>query len=834
MRSGFHRQLLLLAALPATLVALALGFTAGWQNVAATRRSAQLTAHIEAAAMARGVVQLVNGRMAMPRQLMGGRGLSNARLLDTAGHVLSWRNRLDLPPGPHSGHSYLVERIGSWFINPSDLQASAPVPKAPALHVSVQLWSVPWNVQAGRGVLTAAGATAGALLLALLIATLLSTALSSRLRAMGRQLTRLTLGEYDKREPVNPRSELGRMATDLNRLADILRRRGGDAGRAVEPEEAPAISEPVRGRGKEFETLLHSLDHELRSPLNAISGYSQLLEREPLTASQKENLAVVNSAVKTITQLLEDMLQQSTGGRRTRVRAHKLQTFDLVTLIDEAISLAAPAAYAKGLDLVADCSGWRGLPVTGNPLHLRQILTNLLGNAVKYTPRGHVRLQLLVGSTKGDKLQVAFKVIDTGPGIAPKHRERVFQAHERLRATSGLPGKGLGLALSRTLAEELGGRILLEEAPGGGCCFTLEVALAHAESFVASPAPKPTPMLLFEHDPQIREALAHRLCAAGAELEFAPSRDELIRRLQQDSSGNLIGVLSLAPGEALPGRAELSRGLRVLACALDANAPAGLVTAPKCVGQQRLENLLGVHRAQQRKSAQSYLSPRLWRILCEDMPIDLDRLATALRNEDMEDARAAVHRICGTTSFVRMHESEKSARQLEKILKEPDISPARAWRQLRALSHTILGELRRIAPPVTQRSLASWRIMVVDDNRLNAELLARHLESHGAIVDQFAGAEEARSAAGPWDAILIDVQLADENGIKLGRELQRKFGQALIIAQSGDTQASTRALANRSGFHDYLTKPIELDALPERLRTLRHSRQEPQVQKQAL
>ncbi len=828
MRSGLHKQLLLLAIFPAVIVAFALAAVIGWQGITAARHMARQTAHQQAENLALHLSRTPEGEFRLPAPLLDRNGLAEAQLLDDSGHILVWQNRLGVLQPPNGWGNYALDQIGQFFIQPEDLRGNVYIPGMSGIHLAVELEQTRWRVAAGRAVMLAAGIAFGGILLALLAGLLVGTRLTLRLRAITRQLTRMTQGDYDYRLNIPGTGEISRIANDINLLADILARRAY----GIEDVE-DAASQGAKGAKalrKEFEAYLHALDHELRSPLNAINGYAQLLGREALTQSQQENLAVVRSAVNTMKLLLDDMLQETGGKKRPRKR--KQQTFDLVSLIDEVVHLAAPAAYAKGIDIIADCGGWRSLPVTGDELHVRQILTNLVGNGVKYTPKGHVCLQLAVGSTRGDKLELVIHVSDTGPGIPARHRARVFQPHARLRATSGLPGKGLGLALSQRLAEDMGGHISLGEAVGGGCRFSLHLALAHAESFVATPTPPSAPMMLWESNPIIRNALAHRLGAAGGEIEFATSRDALIQYLA--THPDTIGVLGLKPYEALPDETEALPQLRVMTCTLEPPRQEGLAVAPKCIGQQRLEDFLGLHHRRKSKPAQSYLSPRLWRILCEDMPVDLDRLANALRNEDMEDARAAVHRICGTTSFVRMHESEQAARQLEKTLKEPDTTPAKAWKQLKGLSHTILGELRRIAPPVTQRSLASWRIMVVDDNRLNAELLARHLESHGAIVDQFFTATEARTAPGPWHAILLDVQLEDENGIQLGRELQRKFSRTLIVAQSGDMQASTRTHASESGFHDYLTKPIDLDSLPQRLIALRASASQPDGRKRAL
>ncbi len=828
MRSGLHKQLLLLAIFPAFLVAVSLAAGIGWQGVSTARHMARDNARLKADNLAFRLKRTAGDEITLPAGALPRDGLSEAQLLDSSNQIVTWQNHLAKTLPPQGLINRTLSQIGGFFIRPRDLRSTVAVPGMPGMRLSVKLDQTQPRIAAGRAVMLASATALAGILIALLAGLLVGMRLTTRLRAITRQLTRLTHGDYGYRLRIPGSGEISRIAKDLNQLSDRLSRRADekeDTGDTVQPNAKGA-----KALRKEFDSYLHALDHELRSPLNAINGYAQLMGRETLSASQKENLAVVRSAVNTMTLLLDDMLHGTNGKKQTRKRMQ--QTFDLVAIIDEVIHLAAPAAYAKGIDIIADCGGWRSLPVTGNELHVRQILTNLVGNGVKYTPQGHVCLQLAVGSTRGDKLELVIHVSDTGPGIPAKHRARVFQPHERLKATSGLPGKGLGLALSQRLAEEMGGKISLGEASSGGCRFSLHLALTHAESFVASPIPSSAPMMLWESDPVIRNALAHRLGAAGGELEFATSRDSLLQYLK--THPDTIGVLGLRPYENPPDKSEALPQLRVLACTLEPSNREGLMVAPKCIGQQRLEDLLDLHPRRKSKPAQSYLSPRLWRILCEDMPVDLDRLANALRNEDMEDARAAVHRICGTTSFVRMHESEQAARELEKTLKEPDTGPPLAWKQLKGLSHTILSELRRIAPPVTQRSLASWRIMVVDDNRLNAELLTRHLESHGAIVDQFFNAPEARSAQGPWHAILVDVQLEDENGIQLGLELRQKFPQTLLIAQSGDMQASTRTHANESGFHDYLTKPIDLDLLPQRLIALRAAARTPNRRQQVL
>ena len=226
---------------------------------------------------------------------------------------------------------------------------------------------------------------------------------------------------------------------------------------------------------------LANVSHEIRSPLNAIYGYAQLIERDGATA--QEAARVIRRCTEHLTSLVEGLLdisQVENGMLRLR-----METVALGTFIDNLVAMMRPAAAAKGLDLVYD--GPKRLPafVRMDQSRLQQVLINLLSNAIKFTDHGRVTLKVRYSS------QIAtFEIIDTGPGVAAADQERIFEAFQRCEEAemSGRPGVGLGLTISRAIVEILGGQLELENRLGFGACFRVTMMLGEANNH-RSPSP---------------------------------------------------------------------------------------------------------------------------------------------------------------------------------------------------------------------------------------------------------------------------------------------------------------------------------------------------------
>ncbi|HEY0206777.1 MAG TPA: PAS domain S-box protein, partial [Acetobacteraceae bacterium] len=231
--------------------------------------------------------------------------------------------------------------------------------------------------------------------------------------------------------------------------------------------------------------FLAGMSHELRTPLNGILGYAQLLRLEGgLNAKQEGRLDAMLGAGQHLLEMINrvlDLSEVETG--RTKLRATET---DLRQVARACLELVQPAAEAKGLVLRLDAAPSAPRKLTTDPTRLRQVLLNLLGNAVKFTIRGTVELRL---RTAANSAVLRIEVADTGPGIQAGQRHRLFQDFERLdaEATSTIEGAGLGLALSSRLAAMMGGRLGHDDNPGGGSVFWLELPLPASAVTAAKP-----------------------------------------------------------------------------------------------------------------------------------------------------------------------------------------------------------------------------------------------------------------------------------------------------------------------------------------------------------
>jgi len=250
----------------------------------------------------------------------------------------------------------------------------------------------------------------------------------------------------------------------------------------------PAPAAPLPADGETGPTtasrsaFLAAASHELRTPLNGLLGVAQLLAQSELTANQRAHVEAIRSSGEALLGLVNDILDMAEldAGRIEPARA----PFDPEALVQSVVELMAPRAREKRLDIAA----WRAADVpaeiVGDGPRLRQVLFNLVGNALKFTETGGVEVR--ARTAPGDRGRLRIEVRDTGPGVAPADRERIFE--EFARADDRREGSGLGLAISRRIARALGGDIFYEPADGGGSVFAVEVAI-EAASDAASPDP---------------------------------------------------------------------------------------------------------------------------------------------------------------------------------------------------------------------------------------------------------------------------------------------------------------------------------------------------------
>ena len=301
--------------------------------------------------------------------------------------------------------------------------------------------------------------------------------------------------------------------------------------RGREAELSRARQEAERANRHKSEFLAH-ISHELRAPLGIILGYADLLHRAPEQGeSARQQLGLIRASALHLRQLIDDLLDVA-AIEAGRLRPQSEDT-DLARLLAEVVQMMAASAATRGLAFHSRLDP--GLParVFTDGRRLRQILLNLLGNAVKYTDTGSVTLVArAVGG--GSRPRLRFLVADTGTGIAPADRSRLFEAFQQLRP--GQPGSGLGLAISRELVRLLGGRLRLHSRPGTGSCFGFSITVARlADGTADTEQPMlgyagPRQRLLVVDDQFEQRALLRDLLAPlGFQVDLAADRAGALR-----------------------------------------------------------------------------------------------------------------------------------------------------------------------------------------------------------------------------------------------------------------------------------------------------------------
>ncbi len=293
--------------------------------------------------------------------------------------------------------------------------------------------------------------------------------------------------------------------------------------------------------------FLANMSHEIRTPLNAVIGLAYLGHRDTHEPQARSQFEKISQAAKHLLQILNDILDIS------KIEAGKMQlaaaTFELRDVIENVRGLNEHKARDKALGLVVELGPNLDGAFLGDPLRLRQVLLNLVGNALKFTDSGEVRLRAQVEEegSPDSGLLVRFEVRDTGVGIAPADQDRLFEAFEQADGSSTRPhgGTGLGLAIARKLSQLMGGDAGVESTPGQGSTFWFTVRL-HRQTAMPPAAPHPAPAI------SVEEAL--RLRHAGARVLLA--EDNMIN---QEVTSMLLEDVGLCVDIAADGAAAVER-----------------------------------------------------------------------------------------------------------------------------------------------------------------------------------------------------------------------------------------------------------------------------------
>ncbi|RDB43237.1 response regulator [Halomonas sp. DQ26W] len=378
-------------------------------------------------------------------------------------------------------------------------------------------------------------------LLLFVMASSLGRRLDSNLNGASEALRRLRGGDLHTRLAEDGPPELNRLAQQVNALGDELEHSRDNIQRQIEQTTADLQEsmETIEIKNIELDLahrraleanrvkseFLASMSHEIRTPLNGIVGFCRLLGRSRLDPRQREWLDQVQVACDNLLALVNDVLDFS------RIEAGRLKLdradVDMVSLVDEVLGLQAPLAHQKGLHLLGLVYDDVPSPLRGDPLRIRQVLINLVHNALKFTEEGEVIVRVMVEDhSHTDQVLLRISISDTGIGLTPKEQHDLFQAFHQ--ATAGhsrqYGGSGLGLAISRQLVEQMGGRISVESAPTKGSTFAVSLPLEVIGGMDTLPERilDGQRIALYEPHAPTRHALSHLLCGWGAQVVEIP------------------------------------------------------------------------------------------------------------------------------------------------------------------------------------------------------------------------------------------------------------------------------------------------------------------------